>query len=345
MSNNEINIRVEEYQFIDNLTHIIPPKVVFEEAELTDLLKKVEKSFLDSGWEGDGEIGIIWIPPFVNTRSSDTYGEYVWHVKQDNNGISFLGYMEFKDIDTESLVFNKTPEMESITITKSLSIGLKKEISDIKSLLDELERVNKERTISSLYLVTLDALQNKIISGLIDYIDEVYLQFAEHVLGQNNPDGLKLTKAKINLPLDRISAGVDDGYIDSWLILKDITNALWKDFKFWSFRNKFKEICKCVEFACSDNIKQMILKHVEIRNSIQHHNGEFINDMAKSLGQQSILIIDCKKKEKKINVWEKIELSYYEVEELLNVISNFVDSYEKHIESRMNTRIKADLRI
>ena len=82
-------IRVEQYQFIDNLRHIIVPKELGDNYE--NKIEDVKQAFLKNGWEGDGEIGLIWIPPFIEDNG-DTFGEYVWHVKQNNNGISFLGY-------------------------------------------------------------------------------------------------------------------------------------------------------------------------------------------------------------------------------------------------------------
>jgi len=47
------------------------------------------RAFIEAGWEGDGDIMAFWIPPFM-FRSPDTMGLHVWHVKQDNNGTSWL---------------------------------------------------------------------------------------------------------------------------------------------------------------------------------------------------------------------------------------------------------------
>ncbi len=45
--------------------------------------------FRAAGWEGDGELGYIYLPPFV-FDSGDTFGCVVYHVKQHNNGTSFI---------------------------------------------------------------------------------------------------------------------------------------------------------------------------------------------------------------------------------------------------------------
>jgi hypothetical protein len=42
------------------------------------------------GWEGDGELQIFWLPPFLHPSIQDCHGVYVWHVKQFNNGTSWI---------------------------------------------------------------------------------------------------------------------------------------------------------------------------------------------------------------------------------------------------------------
>lgn len=47
--------------------------------------------FKAKGWEGDGEIGGIVIPPFMNPPASgDTFSKIIFHVKQCHKGRSFL---------------------------------------------------------------------------------------------------------------------------------------------------------------------------------------------------------------------------------------------------------------
>jgi hypothetical protein len=87
-------IIVFEYTFIDDLEYFQKPEDYFPiSTEILALLENVKTAFRKNGWEGDGEIGLIWIPPFfyVSTPDKDPgqiYGTFVWHVKQHNNGIS-----------------------------------------------------------------------------------------------------------------------------------------------------------------------------------------------------------------------------------------------------------------
>lgn len=330
-------IKVERYQFIDNLEHIISPQEIYKGDSLDELLANVKAAFEKAGWEGDGEIGLIWLPPFILESTGDTFGQYIWHVKQDNNGISFLGYID-NVVDQE--IQSKEDDYEEQTITKSESNFMIDEIAKSKVLLCELEEAKRKGIADTLYSITLNALQNQIIANLVDYIDEVYLQYAEHVIGQNNLDRIKLKKTKVNLSLDTISDGVEGGYMDSWLTLKSIVGAIWQDFKFWKFSDKFREICNCIDFNCPNEIKEVIIKHVEIRNSIQHHGSQFTAESAKRIGKNFLVIFDENHVEKKIDVWGMIGLTSNEVESLLDAVKNFINLYERHVETRMTTRIK-----
>ena len=57
-----------------------------QEAELRAELSEL---FRAGGWEGDGTIECIFIPPCFCNRG-DTHCATIYHVKQSNNGISWL---------------------------------------------------------------------------------------------------------------------------------------------------------------------------------------------------------------------------------------------------------------
>jgi hypothetical protein len=58
--------------------------------ERTSILRKqLSTLFTQAGWEGDGEIGCFFIPPPFTGRD-DTWCEIIFHVKQSNNGTSFI---------------------------------------------------------------------------------------------------------------------------------------------------------------------------------------------------------------------------------------------------------------
>ena len=80
------------FEHIDVSSFIMPVEKFFElhpEYQFDEYLEGVKEKFMRAGWEGDGKIGIIWIPPFM-TGSEDCVGNFVFHVKQATNGTSFL---------------------------------------------------------------------------------------------------------------------------------------------------------------------------------------------------------------------------------------------------------------
>lgn len=82
---------VLKYQWIDNLNFTINPEECLKNAG--DYVSIVKEMFLNAGWDGDGEIELMWIPPFMFKEEPTmefTAGVTIWHVKQLEDGISWL---------------------------------------------------------------------------------------------------------------------------------------------------------------------------------------------------------------------------------------------------------------
>jgi len=271
-------IRVEKYQFIDNLTHIIKPEDIYDDCE--DVIEIVKKTFALNGWESDGKIGLIWMPPFVGDVD-DTYGRYIWHVKQHNNGIYFLRFEE-SNIQNDNLAQSMKNDLnyESVTITKNDTDGFFCQIKRARQNLDDLAQFHRGEQLNKaeLYQITFNAIQGNIMSDFIDCIDEVYLHLLIYVMDCDNQEKLKLLKSNMKLPLNEISKGTNEGFWCSWLTIQTIISAIWKDFKFWEFKDKLKEICRAIDYDIDDKLRNRIITHIEIRSSIQHYAGQFTSD-------------------------------------------------------------------
>lgn len=82
---------VYEYQHVDCLDFMPSAEAVLQGVpNRNDVLEAVRRRFSASGWEGDGELQIMWLPPFIGAGVEDTWGLAVWFVKQSNNGTAFL---------------------------------------------------------------------------------------------------------------------------------------------------------------------------------------------------------------------------------------------------------------
>jgi hypothetical protein len=79
------------YEWIDNLCFTLNPIDCLDNSD--EYIKIVKDQFLEAGWDGDGDIELMWIPPFMfdgNRTNEFTAGITVWHVKQLEDGISWI---------------------------------------------------------------------------------------------------------------------------------------------------------------------------------------------------------------------------------------------------------------
>ena len=81
---------VYAYEWIDNLHFVLRPERFLSDP--SPYIEAARAAFLDAGWDGDGEIGLLWLPRFVFplAHPSSWVGVAAWHVKQLEDGISWL---------------------------------------------------------------------------------------------------------------------------------------------------------------------------------------------------------------------------------------------------------------
>jgi hypothetical protein len=58
-------------------------------ALLAVLRHRLAAAFKAKGWEGDGDIEVVFVPPFLSS-TGETSCTAIFHVKQSNNGTSFI---------------------------------------------------------------------------------------------------------------------------------------------------------------------------------------------------------------------------------------------------------------
>lgn len=82
------------YEWIDNLHFMLPPsRVIAENSRRVALEEAVQERFREeAGWEGTGRLSLLWLPPFVWPQGAGVSpdGVILWHVKQHEDGISYL---------------------------------------------------------------------------------------------------------------------------------------------------------------------------------------------------------------------------------------------------------------
>lgn len=87
---------VYEYMHIDDGIYSFCVKENCECArQYTDILMFIRKTLIECGWEGDGYLEVFWLPCFILDKYS--VGTFIFHVKQGNNGVSWI--LSFDSLD------------------------------------------------------------------------------------------------------------------------------------------------------------------------------------------------------------------------------------------------------
>ena len=79
------------FEWIDNF-HFLRDPESFLGTKAKEYVKIAATRFKQLGWEGDGDINLLWLPPFAFPLELRVppEGVVLWHVKQEADGVSYL---------------------------------------------------------------------------------------------------------------------------------------------------------------------------------------------------------------------------------------------------------------
>ncbi|MBR6122669.1 hypothetical protein IKQ19_03560 [Candidatus Saccharibacteria bacterium] len=333
-----------KYEFIDNLDARFDPLEVYGNSEETrNVVKKVAELFKRHGWEGDGEIKLIWLPPFLDEAHDPNFGEYIWHVKQKNNGTSFLGFQDEKQstrlLDQNEIIKDGTKTIYPQSIVKAEYNTFLSMMRNKEAVFHQIINLSKDvKCDENMRLMLLSYFQNDIIALFIDFLEECCLQLLIYVLSEGNASHLKLKfKGKINVELANLSDCSNEG--GDWLTLRTLISQIWHSQKNSSFENKLDFIIDSTNYQFNKSDKQRILMHVEIRNCIQHHMGQLHPKSLKLLKRDRIDILQDDGTIREQKEWEKIKLTISEISRLKEILIKFATAYELHIKKTISDRV------
>lgn len=81
------------YEYIDYRQFALAPEAVLGTRDKAlPYIEEAKSLFYELGWQGDGEVELLWLPPFVFPLALriSPVGVVIWHVKQSEDGISYL---------------------------------------------------------------------------------------------------------------------------------------------------------------------------------------------------------------------------------------------------------------
>lgn len=335
---------VYSYEHIDDIGFWRAPEAVFPEFQCRDRLcawaEAVSDLLRKAGWEGDGRLSIIWLPPFVGIGPEDTFGVYIWAVKQSNKGTTWLA-SPFELGFPRLLAQNFDRPVWRGAVPRSLSyddtISFKNRVeTEIATLRRELKAIQDVDGAGSIQKRILEHGQGSLVQYLQEYLDSCYLRVLHHVIVNGNSAGLKVSKSKAYITLGEDRQGYSgDG--SAWLSLSIVTSDLLKAYCFSKFKDRLTQLFKSVELPVGDAIMFDLRKHVEIRNCIQHHQGELTQDSLNELGKNR-LELNSGGEAIIVGAWQNIILSLEEVVAFSETLLDLADRVESQFERRIPDR-------
>ena len=302
MEATEGSLFVYSYEHIDELGFARTPSEAFPEyteSELAEVVTTVQEAFQQSGWEGDGNLNVLWIPPFIDTRLEFTSGTRVWHVKQKNNGISWLAC-------SEPLMLEPLLRQNSIIPRGAVEIGILDESScrfkaDLAQMVQETEEeiVTLEADVLQSSIgdrvvgKILRHVQGRMVARLQEYLDDCYLTLLHEVIVGGNRADLKLRKLPTKLALDTYQwEGVIEADAQTWFTLSGVVSDAWAAFRFLPFNQKTESLCGAFGLKLDPSLKHEMRKNVLLRNCIEHNDGQVGKDILRKLGVTNIQILN-----------------------------------------------------
>ncbi len=334
------------YHHLDDLGFVRKPREVFRELRPNDLKRlvdSVKSRFLSAGWEGDGNVGLIWLPPFVDTGIEDTWGTYLWHVKQENNGTSWVGS---KNPLSFSRIREQNEKRGSGTFVSIVYHAGKALIENAKSVVAEVARKTAalaNLTDSAAADIRDDLLmsaQGELVSELHAFFDECYLEVLMQVLNEGNPSKLRLGKFKASLDFSYLPAN-DEGNeirdradVAQWFTLKGLISDIWRSFKFEPFASKTQMLFHACEYKIAQDSQLQVTKHIQLRNCIQHHSRVITEDALRIAGVKEFVMLTDAGQRVKLAQGAPIVFSLAELKEFCESLVKLAADFDKHMGNR-----------
>jgi len=339
------------YTFLDDLSFIRDPFKYFQyddTQEIKDAIHLISEKFKNYGWEGDGEIGIIWLPPFIDIGIHDTHGNFIWHVKQSNNGISFLACDTPLDFDrlreqNQALTVSEARDgLIPISIIETDVQNFTKQVENVRSNLNKAVLFLSDNTPAEIADTIKQDLttynQGLLICYFQEFLDESYLRILVQAIQGGNPYKITLRKSKVRIDASNYLPELDDcPDIDSsetFFTIHGLISDMWKAYKREPFKDKVDMLFSSLGYKVDTGQFYEIRKHVVLRNCIQHHGGTLDREALKQLGREQVEL-KVAQGLCNIEVWKPIIIAEEELFYLCDILLQFVENFHSYVKNRV----------
>lgn len=342
---------VYRYEHVDELSFVRSAKQVDRTSPFAGNLKTLEPDiavlFRANGWEGDGNIGIVWVPPFVGSWGSR--GLLVWFVKQFNNGTSFIASeqpLPFADLwnddnDDEDAGAGRFDGLIPEGLLRGPREGLEGQVQHVMSNLEEdIAAIAILPPSSRVAAHLTERAQGQMIQVLMAFLDDCYLRILIEVVRDGNKSSVKLRKSKTSINLGSYLPDEFEGDERGFFTLNGFISDLWASYKFEPFAVKVEMLLKPIDLVIDATLMSELRKHVLLRNSVQHHEGWVSSDLLRGLGRSYVPIAGPTGPER-MSARSRIVFPVDEIRAFDRVLRTFAQSVDTHVERRIATRMYA----
>jgi hypothetical protein len=279
----------------------------------------------------------------------DTWGTYVWHVKQSNNGTSWIASrspLEFARLKSQNEYFPWDTHVR-VSIVYDDSLNLKNRAESISYDLDRrLQAVSgiADPVVQEIREELLAAAQGELISHLHEFLDDCYLRILMEVLQSGNQSKLALDRFKVNLnparytPLDyEESSGSDQRDAMNWFTIQGLISDIWRTYKFEAFKDKIGMLFRACDYKVNDELQRELAKHVLLRNCIQHHQRQLTADALQAAGLKEFVLLGSDQEKLKIGPGGRIYFSVEEIKALSRRLVELAAGFDSHVGKRVRS--------
>jgi len=189
---------------------------------------------------------------------------------------------------------------KEIDITVTLARGVTSEPAPLADIIHHAAAVGAGTT---------ELFQVRAIAAWNDLLTEIFGSFvSSHLEEKGKHSNLGQIKGQIDFSSDEP-------------VLKQIQRTIIIDFGFLPYDKRIRTVKKlCSVQDTIDTDLKLVSQHVEIRNSLQHHNGKVTKDLLKNIGNNKLELLNPEGDKSTFTEGERILLSIPDLNELKSAL-------------------------
>ena len=120
-----------------------------------------------------------------------------------------------------------------------------------------------------------------------------------------------------------------------WFTMKGLVSDIWHSYMFEPFDTRRMLLFKACEYTMDQEIQRELVKHVQLRNCIQHHGGSVTNDALKLAGVSKFALATDDGGASELTGGSKVTFSLKELVNFSRILSKLGVDFDAHTRKRI----------